>query len=569
MLWQKESNNEGALFVDLFKPDGLQKFEQQYWNICRSVKLELDDINYIESKSDELSVEYRQTGNSWFGNDKLELAMRNYNLSLCAAENDSVNIAFSFANRAKCFFHMKRYENCLIDIELAINNGYENISKLEKIKADCLKMMKKAGSADRREEKLGYPPNKQFPGMANVLQFESNPEYGRHVTATTNIDIGKTVLFKNIYFGEVFVTRYEMCAICLKSNTNLVPCTKCTFYMVCYGDSQCKIGHWLECGIMDRPLFGDVPTVAMLMPVIRSILKINHLFPNTDDLMEFVNDAINSDQFEIPSFTTEQSTYRAFLKVSTECDSDFKDKMFFIYKAVMSRPKIVNSFSTEKHQRFLPHLIKQHMDIFIPNLVLDKVALIMPNVIALRLTASVYCFDITKSYFNHSCYPNIVIYFDNGHVIGKVIRPIKKGEQLCASYHPFNEKTSTVERQTILHAKFKFLCKCERCRDPASDSRSILELTKDPDFKFVKRNFKNSQTSIVNFAIESDRKRFENKTFNFLKKYGHSAWCEEIGLMKAIYARSLLRWTSSPFNKFHYLIDYKPTENNYFIPANE
>lgn len=569
MLWQKESNQEDGLFVDLFKPDGLQRFEQQYWNIKRSLKLELDDINFIESKNDVLSVEYRQTGNSWFGNDKLELAMKNYNLSLCAAENDSVNIALSFSNRAKCFFHMKRYANCLIDIDLARKNGYENISKLDKTKADCLNMMKKAGNAENREEKLSYPPNRQFPGMANVVQLESNTEYGRHVKATTNIDIGKTVLFKKIYFGEVFATRYEMCTICLKSNTNLVPCTKCTFYMVCHGDSRCKVAHDLECGIMEWPVFADAPTAAMLMPIIRSILMANDLFPNTDDLMEFVDDAINSDKFELPSFADEPSTYRAFLKVSTETNSDFKKEMYYIYRAVMSRPKIVNSFSSEKHQRFLVHLIKQHMDIFIPNLVLDTIALIMPNVVALRLTPSVYCFDIIRAYFNHACYPNIALYFDNGHVIGKVIRPIQKGEQLFASYHPFNDNISTAERQATLQAKYKFLCECNRCRDPASDSRSISELTKDSDFKFVKRNFKNSQTSIVNFAIESDRKRFENKTFNFLKKYGHATWCKEIGLMQDIYVRSILRWTSSPFNKFHYLTDYEPKENNYIIPANQ
>lgn len=125
-------------------------------------------------------MKYRETGNSWFGNENLELAMRTYNLSLCAAENDSVNIALSFANRAKCFLHMKRYKNCLIDIELAIKNGYENISKLEKTKTDCLTMMKRAGTADSRQEKLDYPPNKQFIGMANVLQLESNREYDRY-----------------------------------------------------------------------------------------------------------------------------------------------------------------------------------------------------------------------------------------------------------------------------------------------------------------------------------------------------------------------------------------------------
>lgn len=53
MLWQKASNQDDALFVDLFKPDDLHRFEQQYWNISQYVKLELNDINYIDCKNDK------------------------------------------------------------------------------------------------------------------------------------------------------------------------------------------------------------------------------------------------------------------------------------------------------------------------------------------------------------------------------------------------------------------------------------------------------------------------------------------------------------------------------------
>lgn len=566
MLWEKELNEKGGLYVNFFEMIDRGTLENQHKKDCDTLKREVDETTYVKCKNDKSSLSYRQDGNSWFAKKQLDVAMRNYNVSLCAAENDSNHIALSFANRAKCYLHLKRYENCLVDIELAKKANYPNISKLEQTKANCLKMMKEEeGPPKDYEEKLSYPPNAQLPGLAKVLQLEVNPEHGRHVKSTADIDVGKTILLERMYFGAAFVTRFEVCAVCLKCNNNLIPCTKCTFSMLCYDSSECKNAHDSECGILEHPVFAEATDVGVLLPIIRSIWMASDLFPNTNDLMEFVEAAVTSDKYEIPSFADEKSKYRAFLKISTQYDHLYVNSFYQVYKKLMSQPIIASRFKDDKHQRFLMHLIRHHSRIVLSKMLVDKVAFIIEATGAIRLRASNFSVSITKTYFNHSCYPNIILYPDNGSVIGKVIRPIKEGEQLFVSYHPCT-KALTEKRQSLIQETQNFLCQCERCCDRLSDTRSIRELASDPLYQSIERDFASKQPVIMNFYEESDRKVWEERACALLKKYGRYPYCcKEIELMMDIYVRSLMRWTSAPLNKFHFIAGIVYMENNPII----
>lgn len=77
---------------------------------------------------------------------------------LCFAENDTENVALAYGNRSACNFGLKMYGKCLTDIELAINANYPDRlkSKLEKRKAECLKLVHLDIPVEKFDVKLSY-----------------------------------------------------------------------------------------------------------------------------------------------------------------------------------------------------------------------------------------------------------------------------------------------------------------------------------------------------------------------------------------------------------------------------
>lgn len=117
-LWKKESTESDSLFIDIF--DGVRNME--VYNAINGIKA-LHQLFYVSPKSCESSLKYRSEGNSFFIRKEYQKAMEMYNKSLCFAKDASENISLACANRSACFMELKMYEECLIDIELAIQAG--------------------------------------------------------------------------------------------------------------------------------------------------------------------------------------------------------------------------------------------------------------------------------------------------------------------------------------------------------------------------------------------------------------------------------------------------------------
>ncbi|XP_065371107.1 uncharacterized protein LOC135963257 [Calliphora vicina] len=87
---------------------------------------------------------------------------------------------------------------------------------------------------------------------------------------------------------------------------------------------------------------------------------------------------------------------------------------------------------------------------------------------------TLYCPTLRK--FKHSCEPNVeVIVLDNGAVIGKSLRTIKKGEQLYVSYKANYMRHARVERQQFIK-RFDVYCKCEYCKKDDIEEPTNLRL---------------------------------------------------------------------------------------------
>lgn len=337
MLWEKESLETDAAFIDICARRGGGSIFQMLDEMSDSKPKTIE-------KSSKLSNHYRTKGMhqsesaNWF--EAIEL----FNQALCFAEKGSRDMGCVYADRAACFFNLKMYENCMVDIKLAkLNNCPVNfLPKLKKWNENCKKMLQTSTEVSNVpvfKPELSYEANESCPSLANVVQIEKHesndiPSFSRHITANSDIDVGKTIMIED---GFVCSTTeiYKRCCICLKMDTNLVPCAKCTDSLVCYG--TCEKSHWhkIECSIdlhtttgsssgrgssdnnnNEKDKNNNSSSVSIDdYAVVRSILTALRIIPNVSELMRFVDRIVSNRDSELAcSISTQLSQYTVFLE---------------------------------------------------------------------------------------------------------------------------------------------------------------------------------------------------------------------------------------------------------------
>lgn len=294
MLWRNESNKPDALYENICA-DPTGNLEEEY--LCHSSLVESE----VPIKSNAFSTEYRNKGNVHFAIKNWRDALECYNQSLCFAETDTENVPLAYGNRSACFFRMKIYDKCLIDIELAKESNYpkEKLPKLEERQVKCSKLIET--QIHQMKPKLDFEPDEKFPGMANILQIKRNVEMGRYISTKFDIDVGQIVLIEPFFVASPwsatqfsFDEKYKGCNVCLNRESNLVPCKECTSALFC--QKQCEGNHLHACRFRKfGKEYNDLQT-----QTVRSILIAINTCPDVEKLIKFVEQAISSDLKEIP-----------------------------------------------------------------------------------------------------------------------------------------------------------------------------------------------------------------------------------------------------------------------------
>lgn len=362
---------------------------------------------------------------------------------------------------------------------------------------------------------------------------------GRHIVTTKDLSVGETILMEKMYVGHNFGLPYQACTMCSRSNNNnLVPCSKCTVVLLCHetypGGCRNRHLHKWKCGdtgILMPSNILDVPRIV----IFRSIIMAVNLFPNIDEMIEFVENIVfDSNQFELPSFSSDHSAYRAFLKSYRYPGEDCSPEMIhYIYMTLMDLPEVAKRFNTEKYRRFLMHLVGYHRALAVTTCYVDQTCFDDEDEISFFKIG----WGILHSNLKKVCIPNMMVCIAEGLLVGKVIRPIKNGEQLLNSnfthsnMHPF-AKQPIIEETCKL---FNFIG-CDQCNDPSSISRSN-QLWSDPDYVFVHKVAKPSFTRVKPSKV--DLRSVEERCVKFLTKYGRAKWCKELEFMVGMYVELL------------------------------
>lgn len=536
-FWRKESNQDNALYINI-GANGINDSPNENELIYElgQQQLRLMSSNFV--KSNKKSLRYRQDGNKEFSKKNWCEAMRLYNQSLCFAEIGTENVALCYANRSACFLQCKKYKQCLVDIELAQKSNCPQriLQKLEERKNQCLKQIQNGKQEIPFELKLDFEPNERYPSLANNLEIERSDTFGRHITAKEDIDVGKTILIEKSFVSRTGSDKEIRCNICLRSESNFVPCKQCTDGLFCIGECENHYLHQFECGLKSD---ADEAIDDGFMLVVRSILIAINTIPNVERLMAFVERTIAGDPQKIPQYEPNDplAKYRVFLELSFPPSREayylFNSQLYHIFKTLFKQPDVAAKFSSIKYKRFLKHLIAHHEAVIHYNC--QSSYELGDN----RRTTNLQ--PLMASYFNHSCAPNIATLSFDGHQIAVVVRPIKRGEQLFISYLGLDAWSlcghrRRESRQEFLLKMNEFQCSCVRCTLESETFPTENRLHQDESYNYVCQNYHQ------NLYSEFCRERIKNllgKCSEFMEKYGRQAWSEEMNLQMLCYVHML------------------------------
>lgn len=510
-LWKKEYNNGDTLFVDLLKTiQANYSHEAAKWD---------DYLSNLKStmKDNQKSIELMRRADFNFQSGHFYLAMELNTKAISLAENNSKTMSQAFANRATCFFHMEMFDRALSDIQLAlrVNCPSELTTQMKKLRVNCEKMLQTYANGSP-ERKPDFAANQQFPCLADVLAIKNNGEFGRHIVANCDIDVGQHVLMEESFASVAKSDDQMSCYTCLTEIGNFIACSNCCDVVFC--SSKCmevNVVHKFDCNTFYHQMHCKIQFT------IRTMLLGISAFSSIDNLMACVENDLQDDKMP-DSSNDVQSKYRMYFKLKRiSLKPDVVFDVYKLFKSAMSMPSIEQLFDSLKKQRFLMHLILHHLAINVTNATENE------------FTASI---GLVLSLFNHSCAPNLYNYSMDNQKFGVTIRPVKKGEQIFISYlgtGDDDDKRTAVQRQILLKSKWQFECKCDKC-EPRCRSADSYKMKLDPCFKFVHRNFKSDPSDHMNTSV------LKKKCIKFLSKYGHLPFSNELKFISDIYTKLIL-----------------------------
>ncbi|XP_055294954.1 SET and MYND domain-containing protein DDB_G0273589-like [Sitodiplosis mosellana] len=514
-LWEKELCEGSTSYVDIFD----------------DIKTESVSSGHGLSKNDLISTQLREKGNQKFKDSLWIDAMDYYNKSLRFAAIGTKNMSFVYANRAACFLHLKMFDKCLIDIEMAKEGNYpkELLPKLEKREADCLKMMKREKQEHLLERKLSFEANANFPCLANVVEIQWNDEFGRHVIAKCDLPAGKTILVEKSFLSTTLSGPFIGCATCQRTTMNFIACDHSMMSLLdstiaVFCDDHCKQAglHKYDCNfVYDRNQAND----SQLRMMAQTIFFGMDAMENIDEMIQFVEETERIKSSWTPdSIVDAKSKYRLFLTLAAFPDENEKKSLVVkaksLYGILIGIPTVNGVFNTTEKQQFLKHLVTKHVVIASQN------AINATQNQCQRIATLGLIFPL----FNHECAPNLLNFSIGDQQVCITMRPVKKGGQLFVSY--VTADVSTRLRQTHLMNNFGFLCKCDKC-ELKSSTLAAKKLLADPLYLFLQRNRK------VDLLNDTIRANIKEKCIDLLNKHGQT-WFPELEFVVDLYVKSEL-----------------------------
>ncbi|ESO01267.1 hypothetical protein HELRODRAFT_122600, partial [Helobdella robusta] len=363
-------------------------------------------------------------------------------------------LAVAIANRSAALFHLKRYNESLIDIDLSLSKGYPQhlLFKLYERKGDCLKI------------------------LASSCKVSFREDMGRHIRAVRDIMPGEIVLIEKPFASVLVPQQYWMrCNVCLKPTVNSLPCPNCVNVIFC-SEECCKESqksfHRFECKILGYFKLLELDRFALL--VLRTILT---LPANT--VMNYTKSKMSSRYSKSKKIILNDKNQYSWDDYNTICDlvtnEDKKTakelfsksiKSFMLLKLleqtdyfndipVEDLPAVKIQATTQMLNHLLSFPCNAH-EIFEIRLDPSSVAASVSS----EVGAGIYS---TLSLFNHSCDPLVTRVFYGDVCVVRAMGLIKKDAEVTDNYGAVFQMSQLDLRQVQL-SQYCFKCTCDACK---------------------------------------------------------------------------------------------------------
>lgn len=207
----------------------------------------------------------------------------------------------AYANRSAALYRLGKFEDCIADIERALNLPYP---KNLRPKIIARKALAVAGLKNRRSnlargksgaeaDELTYAhgENAKLPGLSLGIEIANIPREGRGLVARKTFQPGDVLLVDKPYIAVPDLKMKTIfCQHCLKATMCLIPCDQCHNRVYCSEACRTeayKTYHRIECRILDSISFAK-PIDAQTMIVSLNCLSI--LTEQGNNIEEFYKD---------------------------------------------------------------------------------------------------------------------------------------------------------------------------------------------------------------------------------------------------------------------------------------
>lgn len=121
------------------KPNYLLRLTYIVTFTVSSISIKSSTMSHAVKKNNKLADKLRELGNESYSKGETFDALLKFNESLCFAEVGTLSVGLAYANRSAAYLRLRRYENCLRNIQLARDCGYpeEKLIKLSQREEKC------------------------------------------------------------------------------------------------------------------------------------------------------------------------------------------------------------------------------------------------------------------------------------------------------------------------------------------------------------------------------------------------------------------------------------------------
>lgn len=417
----------------------------------------------VVEKSESLSSYYRCLGNQHFQKSNDYKAWQYYNLSLLYSPLNSHNYSFAIANRSAVLYSLKRYQECLNDIEKVFSQKYplKLRDKLLKRQASCNQMLLKHPPDQfiiKKKEinallEIKGEIDKSYVCASTALEVVYNEAMGRHVIAKENIVPGQVLAKEKPYFALLLKNQFLVsCAYCLSRSGNLYPCRSCCFVLYC--STECAENAWKEYHNIECPIMAtliDMEFTKLELLALRTVIKARSQYSDWKSLCTAIEDTESRNNTHLHGHT----------KVNDKWvyDSQYYPSIHSL-ATNMEKRSVSDIFQKCVTAAVYLHLLKGYTGFLeastddsdsvqcTAKLLLHHIMTSPTNMHGitcniedgngnyteeLNVGSAPYAF---LSLLNHSCAPNVVRYnkLGSGEMMLIALRPIKKGMQLFDNY---------------------------------------------------------------------------------------------------------------------------------------